>query len=260
MSTPPDRLNIQSEPVVPFLSVARYSIRTVATAPSGPGRVEVTIPIKEGEQTRVARVLVEGGGDVARSELDAAIVLRSGRPFSFLQAEEGRTALTQIFTRRGHLYARVEDEEDFQDAQDGVSRVDVRYRIQPGPLVRVGYVEAYTWPMGATMHWLREVARRSPGYLTRIGLGTYIDPRHGGGYLFSEDGGPSRSLALGSQPRVPSRSSADCSCDRFAGSRSFSPPRIATADPGPKKCLRSVRSPGATKYQMELRAGASRGS
>ncbi len=106
-----------------------------------PGRVEVTIPIKEGEQTRVARVLVEGGGEVPPSELDAAIVLRSGRPFSFLQAEEGRGALTQIFTRRGHLYARVEDEEEFQDAQDGVSRVDVRYRIQPGPVVRVGYVE-----------------------------------------------------------------------------------------------------------------------
>jgi len=106
-----------------------------------PGRVEVTIPIKEGEQTRVARVLVEGGGDVPPSEVDAAIVLRSGRPFSFLQAEEGRAALTQIFTRRGHLYARVEDEEEFQDTQDGVSRVDVRYRIQPGPIVRVGYVE-----------------------------------------------------------------------------------------------------------------------
>jgi len=31
------------------------------------------------------------------------------------------------------------------------------------------------------MHWLREVGRKSPGYLTRIGLGTYIDPDHGGG-------------------------------------------------------------------------------
>ncbi|MGN5478565.1 hypothetical protein ACTMU2_20770 [Cupriavidus basilensis] len=38
-------------------------------------------------------------------------------------------------------------------------------------------MEAYCWPIGATMHWLREVARRSPGYLTRIGLGSYIDPR-----------------------------------------------------------------------------------
>lgn len=48
-------------------------------------------------------------------------------------------------------------------------------------LIRENKVEAYSWPIGATMHWLREVARRSPGYLTKIGLGTYADPRHGGG-------------------------------------------------------------------------------
>ncbi len=44
-------------------------------------------------------------------------------------------------------------------------------------------VEAYAWPIGATMHWLREVARRGPGYLTKIGLGTFIDPAQGGGRL-----------------------------------------------------------------------------
>src|SRR5947208_12012424 len=97
--------------------------------------------VQGGEHTRVRRILVEGGGDVSAAELDAAIVLRKDRPFSYLQAEEGRVALTQIFTRRGHLYARVEDEEDFEDTPDGASRVDVRYRIQPGPVVRVGYVE-----------------------------------------------------------------------------------------------------------------------
>ena len=48
-------------------------------------------------------------------------------------------------------------------------------------LIQNDLIEAYSWPIGATMHWLREVARRSPGYLTRIGLNTYIDPRHGGG-------------------------------------------------------------------------------
>ena len=50
-------------------------------------------------------------------------------------------------------------------------------------VVRENLVEAYSWPIGATMHWLREVARRSPGYMTRIGLGTYIDPRQSGGKL-----------------------------------------------------------------------------
>ncbi len=48
-------------------------------------------------------------------------------------------------------------------------------------LIRENRVEAYSWPIGASMHWLREVARKSPGYLTKIGLGTYADPAHGGG-------------------------------------------------------------------------------
>lgn len=50
-------------------------------------------------------------------------------------------------------------------------------------LIQEDRVAAYSWPIGATMHWLREVARRSPGYLTKVGLGTYIDPRQGGGRL-----------------------------------------------------------------------------
>ena len=41
-------------------------------------------------------------------------------------------------------------------------------------------IEAYAWPMGAMMHWLREVARRGPGYLTEVGFDTYADPRYGG--------------------------------------------------------------------------------
>lgn len=48
-------------------------------------------------------------------------------------------------------------------------------------LIHENRIEAYSWPIGASMHWLREVARKSPGYITRVGLGTYIDPELGGG-------------------------------------------------------------------------------
>jgi propionate CoA-transferase len=48
-------------------------------------------------------------------------------------------------------------------------------------LIREDKIEAYSWPIGASMHWLREVARKSPGYLTRVGVGTYADPDLGGG-------------------------------------------------------------------------------
>jgi propionate CoA-transferase len=50
-------------------------------------------------------------------------------------------------------------------------------------VIRENLVEAYSWPIGASMQWLREVARKSPGYMTKIGLDTYIDPRQSGGKL-----------------------------------------------------------------------------
>jgi propionate CoA-transferase len=50
-------------------------------------------------------------------------------------------------------------------------------------LIRENAIEAYSWPIGASMQWLREVARRSPGYMTEIGLGCYIDPEQTGGRL-----------------------------------------------------------------------------
>ena len=47
--------------------------------------------------------------------------------------------------------------------------------------VREDRIEAYTFHIGVMMHWLREIARRSPGYLTEVGLGTFVDPDLGGG-------------------------------------------------------------------------------
>ena len=52
-------------------------------------------------------------------------------------------------------------------------------------LIRENRIEAYSWPIGASMQWLREVARKSPGLMTEIGLGTYADPRQQGGKFTS---------------------------------------------------------------------------
>ena len=38
-------------------------------------------------------------------------------------------------------------------------------------------VEAYTWPIGILTRWLRTVAVVAPGVFSRLGLGTFIDPR-----------------------------------------------------------------------------------
>ncbi|HQZ15799.1 MAG TPA: POTRA domain-containing protein [Vicinamibacteria bacterium] len=117
-----------------------YAGASVTHEESGdPDNAKVTFKIVPGSLSTIGSVVIEGAPPLESRGPDSVIELktRETQPFRNTDVNRDRTALISSLRDDGYMDARVEAAADFSDDR---TKVNVIFRVTPGPRVRVGRI------------------------------------------------------------------------------------------------------------------------
>jgi outer membrane protein insertion porin family len=100
-------------------------------------RVTVFVDIREGVQTRIGRIGIQGDTPLTAEQLLAALPFAAGDPFRPYLLQSAADALAAQISPLGYPHVQVRDQIDI--SADG-SRADIDFYIERGPLVQVGSI------------------------------------------------------------------------------------------------------------------------
>jgi outer membrane translocation and assembly module TamA len=102
--------------------------------------LDMTVVVQEGKPVRVGKVELIGAESLPRAlaaELQASLTLAPGAVFDESVYDGAKSALEKVLREAGHARARVQGE---VVVSTSAQRADVRMRIEPGPVCRIGKV------------------------------------------------------------------------------------------------------------------------
>jgi outer membrane protein assembly complex protein YaeT len=123
--------------------------------------VDVLVKVKEGQHYVFGSLLATGSLEGAEREVENQFKDLSGQPFNEVRVETLRKNIVGIYEQRGHYEPTVVAE---VTRRSGGS-VPVTYRVDPGPLYRIGQIDIAPAFSRGTRRILRSSFKRAAGHL-----------------------------------------------------------------------------------------------
>jgi outer membrane protein insertion porin family len=101
------------------------------------GRIDLTIAVQEGAQTRIGRITFSGNTHVPDELLQQLVHARTGRPYNPAQARADRLALLALYTGKGYLESTVAMDPQLNDSH---TEVELPFVIAEGSPTFVGKI------------------------------------------------------------------------------------------------------------------------